>query len=191
MVIAKVWGTLWAFWVWPRKLSYFVFLRVKLEALCLCLCLYKSCIVVFAANYLETLASVQKKICCLWLLLRCGHSTLWAHCRLFRCDPKKFRTMDIFRVQIKFRNIKAIRALPLEIGRTIRSCQKVASHEVVRSKSTTGGNKKQWLMLGGKIMIWQADVRVWQRWPNTTLVNSGRVASSPGHSSQRTLTKWI
>ena len=69
--------------------------------------------------------------------------TLWAHCRLFRCDPEKFCTMCIFRGQTKFRNIKAIRALPLDIGRTIRSCQKVASHEVVRSKSTTGGNKKQ------------------------------------------------
>ena len=145
MVIAKVWDALWAFWVWPRKLSYFVFLRVKLEALCLCLCLYKSCIVVFAANYLETLASVQKKICCLWLLLGCGHIV-----DFLGVTQRNF-VLWIFRDQIKFINVKAITALPLEIGRTIRSCQKVASHEVVRSKSTTGGNKKQWLMLGGKM----------------------------------------
>ena len=93
------------------------------------------------ACYLETLASVQKKICCLWLLLGCG-----AHCGHivdFLGVTQRNFVLWIFRDQIKFINVKAITALPLEIGRTIRSCQKVASHEVVRSKSTTGGNKKQ------------------------------------------------
>ena len=112
------------------------FWGVKHEALCLCLCLLSA-----VACYLETLASVQKKICCLWLLLGCG-----AHCGHivdFLGVTQRNFVLWFFRDQIKFRNVKAITALPLEIGRLIRSCLKVASHGVVRSKSTREDNKRQ------------------------------------------------
>ena len=48
--------------------------------------------------FLESLASVHKKMwcLCLWLLLRCG-----AHCGLFGCDPENFRILYFWGSNLK------------------------------------------------------------------------------------------